>query len=239
MQLRSFGFLVVAAILIAACGSSKTSTPSADAGPAKKDSAVAPKTDAGPTKKDAGPKKDAAVASTTITCAAKTCTAPRLDLSSLIAAAPAQFAAMITPSAEARLGYAPEVCCNGTAKDKCGVTNATIIPDGTCEEQNQPGKTTTLCPTENMTFSVPTMGALPVPMKGCCKPSNKCGVDVSLMGAGCVQRTEMSRIQRMAKPTGDAAVPVALLDINCDYASIVVPTDAGTHDASTHADAGH
>lgn len=73
-------------------------------------------------------------------------------------------------------------CCAGTNGDKCGsdLTAAhallAAIP-AVCEEQNQPGTADTSCP--SMTLPVVNL-----PVTGCCRPDNTCGLNLDLTSLG-------------------------------------------------------
>lgn len=76
----------------------------------------------------------------------------------------------------------PQGCC--TKDDKCGASVPMLTPTGECFEQNQVGDQDGQCPDEVLTIDANTK----IPIPGCCKPSNECGLDLSPLGVGCGER---------------------------------------------------
>jgi hypothetical protein len=214
MHMRWLTLVLVSAVALAACSSDKKkSTP-----PATKDAG----TDSGRADSGSTPTTDAGSTATTIMCGTKSCTAPTPNLSGLVPDG-GIGGIMVTPDLLAMFGFSPMVCCSGASKDVCGVTQSMLIPDGTCVDQMQPGKPNAVCPTENTSV----MG-LPLPLKGCCKPSNKCGVDLGILGVGCLERTEFSKLGMGVPPT-DGGMPLPTYKaIACDYSGDSTGTDAGS-----------
>ncbi len=201
MALRWLSVVILGAALLGACGD--------DSGSKAKDAGN--NNDAGKTPaKDAGPAM--------ITCGASKCTAPPIML-------PANIP--ISADVLAAAGFTTEVCCAGAASAQvCGVTQSSLIPDGSCLAQGQVGRAANSeaeCPSQSTTI----MG-FPFMTTGCCRKDNKCGVDLGLIGVGCLENSEANRISGMGALMSDAAVPMLPIK-SCDYAS---PADAG-HDSST------
>lgn len=76
----------------------------------------------------------------------------------------------------------PQGCC--TQDDKCGASVPMLTPAGECFEQNQAGDQDGQCPDEVLTIDANTK----IPIPGCCKPTNECGLDLSPLGVGCGER---------------------------------------------------
>lgn len=76
----------------------------------------------------------------------------------------------------------PQGCC--TDDGKCGASVPMFGPPDTCLEQHQPGDQDGQCPDEVLTLDADTK----IPLPGCCKPSNECGLDLGPLGLGCGER---------------------------------------------------
>ena len=80
-----------------------------------------------------------------------------------------------------------DTCC--TADNHCGIQIAsdpvpTNVPfRGGCQRLNQVGTPDPNCPSFTQLLNAPNGIAIP----GCCRPDGTCGLDLSLLGAGCVQ----------------------------------------------------
>jgi len=212
--------MVAATLVLTACGSSDDKTET------KKD---AGSVDSGKGEADSGKPEPVVVM-----CSSKPCSAPPLTIMGL-------DVSMLLGSG-AGAGFAPTACCTEKG-DKCGVSQSLLLGDG-CIEQNQEGHADGVCPGQ----------AAPIPLipkfEGCCKPNNKCGIDLSVINVGCLERTEASAIgMNLGSIAGgagvDAGAPVTLDAIACNYAKPqpVKPApkpDAGTpaDDASVASDAG-
>jgi hypothetical protein len=206
-------------VALAACSSKKSSTPAP-----KKDAGIDSGVDSGRADSGSTPATDSGTAATMITCGTKSCTAPMVNLPD------GGIGGLVITPDQLAMVVSPMVCCSGASKDVCGVTQSTVIPDGTCVEQMQKGAPNAVCPAQSVTV----MG-LAVPLKGCCKPSNKCGVDVGILGVGCLERTEFSKIGMMAA-VADGGMPLpALQVITCDYTA--GSTDAGPGGSDSGSDA--
>ena len=130
---------------------------------------------------------DAATDGTKFTCpmdgtgsGALQCTVPELNVAFFIDAGvkmlgpiPIEFASSVVM---------PKGCC--TDDGKCGVTETTLAPGGLCFVQNQPGDKDGQCPDEVLTLDATTM----IPIPGCCKPTNECGLELAPLGIGCAER---------------------------------------------------
>jgi hypothetical protein len=224
MHTRWLTLVLVSTVALAACSSDKKkSNP-----PATKDAG----TDSGPSDSGSTVPTDSGSTAMTIMCGTKSCTAPTPNLSGIAPDGGSIGGFMITPDLLAMFGFGPMVCC--TPKNLCGVTQSMLIPDGTCVEQTQTGKPDKACPNESTTV----MG-FPIPLNGCCKPNNKCGVDLGILGVGCLERTEASKLGMMAPPT-DGGMPLPTYKaIACSYTggSTDAGTDAGPGNDSGSADA--
>jgi hypothetical protein len=136
---------------------------------------------------DAG--KDASSGAMTFTCpmtggsGALACTVPELNVDYFIDAGLTTLGPI--PIELASTVVRPKGCC--TEDNKCGVTEGTVAPGGTCFEQNQPGDKDGQCPDEVLTIDMNTM----IPIPGCCKPTNECGLELAPLGIGCVERKEI------------------------------------------------
>jgi len=209
--------MVAATLVLTACGSSKSNSPKQDAG---SDSGSTSNTDT-----DSG-----GGAAMTMKCGTKTCTAPDIG-GGLI-------------PASSLMGLGPTVCCAGSKEDKCGVSVSFLGAD--CLEQDQVGEPKKgVCPDLELTGILAlAKGFSPDLGKGCCKPTNQCGVNLGLLGVGCMERSEASKLG-MNLPTslpgidaGSLAIdagPVPMLEsIKCKYGVPTTVTDAGTDtDAAT------
>jgi hypothetical protein len=131
-------------------------------------------------------------------CEATECTVPELDISTLNL--PPIMGFEITPELIADMGYAPMGCC--VDETKCGVTQEMLFGGGFCAEQDQPGEPDTECPSE----SASVMGLITIPLEGCCRPDTKCGVNLDLIGVGCVERTQAAMIEIMGMTLPDAGM---------------------------------
>jgi hypothetical protein len=84
--------------------------------------------------------------------------------------------------------FAPEHCC--TEGDACGVSNATLFHADACFERDAPGEPNAACPDAQV-----GMGGLGFSLRGCCRPDQRCGLELELqgydMGAGCVERATL------------------------------------------------
>lgn len=148
-------------------------------------------------------------------CEETMCTVPELDITSLML--PAIMGFEITPELIASMGYGPMGCC--VDGNKCGVTQEMLFGTGFCAEQGQVGEPDTECPDE----AADIMGLITVNLVGCCRSDNKCGVDLDLIGVGCVEREEASMIQIMGMSLPNADTITAL---DCVYGASM--SDAGT-----------
>ena len=124
------------------------------------------------------------------------------------------------------VGITPEGCCVGEMGDVCGVTERMmLLPDGKCLEQAQVGKDDPDCPDE-----VTVIDGVDVPFKGCCKPDNTCGVDLTPIGVGCLERTLAAEVERNITGPSDAGTYEAL---SCNYTGLMdggAESDAGDDD---------
>ena len=223
MQLRRLAIMMVSVALLGACGDDDSSA--TDAG-----------MDAGAsTAGNTAPKTDSAVPPAEIMCKSTKCVAPELDATALFGDAGSAFASFLTPETLASFGAAPEACCFGEAGDKCGVSSS-MLTMGECVEANQEGKPDDTCPALTNTIMNPALPiAIPINLPGCCRPDNKCGLDTSLLGTGCVERTAASAFAMTAAANSmidagniDAGAP--LEEIKCVY-NPVAADDGGTEDA--------
>jgi hypothetical protein len=173
----------------------------------------------------------------TLQCGGNECMAPQLG---------GQLGGLLSAAGGAGGGgqldaVAPEVCCAGEAEDKCGAKSALLAGD-TCFEQGQVGRA-----------AAPTCPNLPIPLpidlikfelKGCCKPSNECGLDLSELGVGCMERTEVSKVamegllSQLGSLGVDAGMPEPLEAIGCDFAAFAPDASTPDTDASVDDDAG-
>jgi hypothetical protein len=209
MAFRSMSWMMMAVALLGACADDPEKPGAQDAG---KDSGSN-----GGRAGDSGA-RDSGMA-LPVSCAGSVCVPPEITLKE-------GFKFMgtpVTPALAASFGYGPFACC--TAQDKCGVTNANLIPDGTCEEQHQAGRTTKSdeCPSQETSFGT---------LVGCCRTDGKCGVNADLLGVGCLSAAESNRISAMGGLSAsasaamvDASFPM-LVEKSCNYAS-PDDTDAG------------
>lgn len=171
----------------------------------------------------AGTKADSATPPDMIMCDAKQCTTPEVML-------PDGFMVMgipVTPELLVSFGYGPQVCCAGDGEDICGVTQPTLIPSGECLEQNQLGRPSSEaeCPAPEQGLSV--MG-FELPLTTCCRADDKCGIDLGILGVGCLENTELTRIGMMGGAMTDAAPP--MFDAKaCTYE--LTSNDGGAEDA--------
>jgi hypothetical protein len=171
--------VILGAALLGACGDDKKTA-----------------TDSG-TDSGKEPVKDSGTENMNVMCGKNTCTPPEIML-------PADGGIMIggmtiDPSLIASAGFGPVACC--TTDMKCGVTQPMLIMDGSCLEQNQEGRPAkeAECPGQ----STDLMG-FKLMQGGCCRPDNKCGIDLGILGVGCLERTEAARIAGMG---GGGALP--------------------------------
>jgi hypothetical protein len=211
MALRWLATVIVSAALLGACGDDEKKA--TDAG-----------TDAG----EAGKGGNGGTGGTPaepIQCGATECAPPVVTLpEGGIPDSPIP----ITPDIIASFGFGPENCCAGANKDICGVTQSSLIMDGSCLERDQPGRP---APADECPAGSATIMTFELPLMGCCRPDNKCGVDLGLLGVGCLETTEAARIQGMgggAAGMFDASLPV-IEPKDCVYAPS--SDDAGTEDA--------
>lgn len=211
MEKRWFGVLFVAvALLGSACGDDEEKS-AKDAG-----------TDSGSAGTGAGTGGTGGTGGETLACGTATCMAPELDLSGI----PGLDGLPIDLGAQ---GFGPEVCCAGEDKDVCGVTQSMLIPSGECLAQGQEGEPNAACPNEEQMISVFGF-PFSLPLTGCCKATNECGVDLSILGVGCLERTEASRIGMMGAAQADASLD-ALEAIPCVFGGA---DDGGVDDAGAN-----
>jgi len=195
-------------VLALGCGDSDGGTP--DAGEEKEDAGH----DAGhtppPPRIDSGSTDPEAME---FMCEDTMCTVPEIDTSSL----PAIMGMTITPELIASMGYGPTGCC--VDDTKCGVTQEMLFGSGFCAEQAQVGEPNTVCPDEEASL----LGFLTLDLLGCCRSDNKCGVNLDLIGVGCVERTEAAMIEVMGMTLPNADMITA---IDCTFSDNT--SDAGT-----------
>jgi hypothetical protein len=212
MALRWLSVLVLGAALLGACGDDTTKA-AKDAG-----------TDSGPTagKGGGGGGGTGGTAPEAIMCGTTKCDPPEIAVPD----GGLMFGGMtVSPALIAMFGVGPENCCAGAKQDICGVTQSMLIMDGTCLERTQAGRTSkeTECP-----GSTTSIMGFDLPLTGCCRPDNKCGIDLGILGVGCLERTEAGRIGMMGASMTDAALP-DLSAKSCVYAPAT--GDGGSDDA--------
>jgi hypothetical protein len=148
-------------------------------------------------------------------CEDTMCTVPELDTSNL--SIPAIMGMVITPELIASMGFGPMGCC--VEDSKCGVTQEGLFGSGFCAEQGQVGEPDTDCPDEQADI----MGLVTVDLIGCCRSDGKCGINLDLIGVGCVERTEAAMIEIMGMTLPNADMIEA---IDCTFGA--GGSDAGT-----------
>jgi hypothetical protein len=155
-------------------------------------------------------------------CGQTMCTVPELNIESLDI--PPIMGIEITPETIANMGYGPMGCCVGDNEDVCGVTQNQLFGTGFCAEQDQEGRPDEGCPSE----SADLLGLLTIDLKGCCRFNNTCGVDLGIIGVGCVEREEAAMIEIMGMALPDAG---AIEAIDCTYDNSAM--DGGVDDAGS------
>jgi hypothetical protein len=149
---------LLVALALGACGDDeKKAATTPDAG----------KPDNNDTDGDPGPQEP-----TSIECGANTCMAPSLggDIGVLLGTLGGGG------GGESPVGdIAPTVCCAGEDESLCGASSDLLAP-GKCFEQGQVGRPASpTCP--NLPIPLP-IDVISFELKGCCKPSNECGLDL-------------------------------------------------------------
>lgn len=124
--------------------------------------------------------------SATFECGGTTCYTPQLDPRVL----PLPLQAILLTMPELLGEFALEGCCVEGGQSPCGVSNG-----NQCIEQDQEGVADDTCPGSTI------MGGgaqFSLEVAGCCKPSsNRCGFDLALVGAGCIERSEAASMSFM------------------------------------------
>jgi hypothetical protein len=221
MTKRWMSLLVIAGV-VASCGDDSGGGDAPDACttdcPGKPDAAMSP-TDAG---------MDATMTPTVqpkmFTCpmaggsGALECTTPALNVDFLKDAGVTMLGPL--PIDLASSVVMPQGCC--TEDDKCGVSVPMVTPTGVCFEQNQPGDQDGQCRDELLTLDATTM----IPIPGCCKPNNECGLDLSPLGLGCGERGMLIGLISGSGGAVDANIPGSL---PCNYGN-PGGDDGGTDD---------
>jgi hypothetical protein len=112
-------------------------------------------------------------------------------------------------------------CC--TSSGHCGVelVSDPVPPDlpflGGCQPANQPGYDTLACPDLGSLIGVAPSASV----AGCCRPDGTCGIDLGVVGVGCVQTVK-----------GGAPIYCAIADagtgaVDAAISTTRVPADAG------------
>jgi hypothetical protein len=179
----------------AACGDDDTVLPplSPDSGSpvdgdaqvdAGRDAAAPPATDSG-----------TGMTPQTVTCGGQTCSAPQLDIGALLGGGGG--ALPIPPGLlDGFTAGLLQGCCT-EADMACGVQSDTFLGGVGCLEREQPGTPSEACPDIDITINVMVL-SLPLTLQGCCRSEdNLCGLDLGLLGVGCLELTVADQIQIM------------------------------------------
>jgi hypothetical protein len=228
MQLRWLAIVMVSAALLGACGDDDSSS---DAG-----------MDAG--RSQAGtPATDSAVPLPMVECKEMPkCVAEPPDLAGFLGEENKELAALAASFGDISSFITSGPCC--TDDGACGV-NSDMLTGGMCVEQDQEGKPDATC--SDFMFDIGSvlagsgmadlLGAVkvnPVNLKGCCRPDNKCGLELGGLGVGCVERTAASELVASGASMVDAGgVDAGLVELEamgCEYEPST-GTDAGSEDA--------
>lgn len=147
-------------------------------------------------------------------CEQTMCTVPSLNIESLML--PPIMGFEVTPELIESMGFGPMGCC--VDGDKCGVTQEMIFGAGFCAEQDQAGEPSTECPNEEAEL----LGLITLNLEGCCRTDNKCGLNLDLIGVGCVEREEAAMIQimGMSLPNADMITAVDCGDVGADAGTL-------------------
>lgn len=118
----------------------------------------------------------------------------------------------------------PKGCC--TDDVTCGVTVPMLTPGDICFEQNQLGDKDGQCPDEVLTIGTDTK----IPIPGCCKPTNECGLDLTPLGLGCGERGVL--IGLVTSSVGGRLPDGGLQgSLPCSYGNPARHDDGGSDDA--------
>lgn len=215
MQMASrLGMSWMLALAVVACGDDSDGGGEKDAG---KDAAPPDM------KKDSGAPMDTG----NFMCGATMCTTPEFMIPEGIPI-PMEIAGALGGGTVCELIMAcNEGCC--TDDGACGARNTSLTgPD--CLEQNVPGSPSADCPDVGVVLDSPvaaalTMGPVSVPIPGCCGDDLKCGLDLSYLGMGCVERSK-AELGTLVKLMGDGKLP--LDSISCTPGA--TGDDGGTAD---------
>ena len=195
---------LVAVLAAAACGDADdeaSPTGSMDAG-----ASVGP-SDAG---QDAASVGDAG-----LVCGAdeRICEAPEFDFGALVDAGVTMIGPIdITALTPEQIGtlVQPTPCC--TAEGACGVTEPSLLGGGDCFALDQPGVQDGQCPDE----ALEVVSGVSIPVPGCCKPTNECGLDLNPLGVGCAERgAVIELVTAVASSLPDGGLEGAL---SCEHA---------------------
>jgi hypothetical protein len=230
--LERFGFALLLACSVAACGDDSTAGGTGDAGD-----------DGGGAPPPPPPPKDSGTPMTMtgmFECGANMCTTPEFMIPpGLLGGADGGMGA-IPPELAGLLGGGASICelamtCSeGCCTDSgaCGVKN-TALTGPSCVEQGQEGAPNADCPDVEVVLNnaLVTMfagGPLNVPIPGCCRTSDsKCGLDLSYLGMGCVERSAAEYGSMISPPDGGTGM---LESISCTPGA-TGGDDGGTDDA--------